>query len=286
MADISCDIVNEKDVEEVGLESFLSWSNGELAHYLRLRNQPYSGAHSALAARALVAYEQKLPIVSTLEKLKKELKAEYEDILRTNCIGFDPNTLTDWNDNVREWPVTDIGKIFSYIFLKKAFSSNYIGQYKVQKAYRYFMCGFVDKIFTKQVDGTLSLIKTFVMPSQRLNQEKYQLWILFKNTGNVVAAFCSCTAGFCQCCNHVVAALYKINHANENGLNDPACTDILCKWNASVKEVKPMKIKDMDIKEYNKANEMKVKKKEHAPLTNNEKRFYDPRPECDRHVHD
>ena len=148
------------------------------------------------------------------------------------------------------------------------------------------MSGFVDKILTKAVNNTLSLIKTFVVPSQRINDAKHQLRILFKNTGDVVAAFCSCTAGFCQCCNHIVAALYKINFANENGLTNPACTDELCKWNTSAKQIKPMKIKDMDIREHNSENEEKKKKKEHAPLTYNEKRSYDPRPQPDRQVSD
>ena len=148
------------------------------------------------------------------------------------------------------------------------------------------MSGFVDKILTKAVNNTLSLIKTFVMHSQRVNDAKHQLWILFKNTGDVVAPFCSCTAGFCQCCKHIVAALYKINFANENGLTNPACTDELCKRNTSAKKIKPMKIKDMDIREHNRENEEKKKKKEHAPRTYNEKRSYDPRPQPDRQVSD
>ena len=268
-----------------GLEDFLLWSNGDLAYYLRQRGQPYSGKHSSLAARALVACEQKLPIVTTVEKLKEELESEYRSILRVNSLDTDPYLIVDWKEDIKEWPCTDLGKIFSYIREKKAFSSDYLGQYKVRKAYSHFMSGFVDKILTKSVNSSLSLIKTYVMPSQRINDQKHHLWILVKKTGDVVAGFCSCTAGFCQCCNHIVAALYKINFANENGWTDPACTDELCKWNTSAKPmIKPMKIKDMDIREHNKENEVTKKKKDHAPLTYNEKRSYDPRPESDRQV--
>lgn len=43
------------------------------------------------------------------------------------------------------------------------------------------------------------------------------------------------SAGFGACCNHVVAAMYKVEFANEKGLIDPACTDdisdVLCYWN-------------------------------------------------------
>ena len=53
-----------------GIEDFLLYSNGELAYYL-------SGTHGSLAATALVAYEQKLPVVTTIDKLKEELEIEY-----------------------------------------------------------------------------------------------------------------------------------------------------------------------------------------------------------------
>ena len=36
-----------------------------------------------------------------------------------------------WEDNMFKWPKVHIGQIFGYILENKAFSTDYIGQYKV-----------------------------------------------------------------------------------------------------------------------------------------------------------
>ena len=87
-----------------GIEDFLLYSNGELACYLRQRGQPYSGTHGSLAATALVAYEQKLPVVTTIDKLKEELEIEYRSISRVNSLDVDPFSIVDWKEDLKEWP--------------------------------------------------------------------------------------------------------------------------------------------------------------------------------------
>ncbi|CAH3185090.1 unnamed protein product, partial [Porites lobata] len=51
-----------------------------------------------------------------------------------------------WIDDVKEWPEVDDGKLFSYILRTKAVDVDYIGKYKDQKAYSYWMSGFVDTV--------------------------------------------------------------------------------------------------------------------------------------------
>ena len=63
-----------------------------------------------------------------------------------------PNTIPHdaWIDDVKAWPEVDDGKLFSYILRTKAVDVEYIGKYKDQKAYSYWMSGFVDTVlFTK-----------------------------------------------------------------------------------------------------------------------------------------
>ena len=81
-----------------------------------------------------------------------------------------------------------------------------------------------------------------VTPSQRINDLKHQLWILFNANGSVITGFCSFTAGHSKCCNHISAVLFKIEYANEKRLTNPACTDESCQWNSSAKEICPKKI--------------------------------------------
>ena len=48
----------------------------------------------------------------------------------------------------------------------------------------------------------------------------------------IVTAWCACKAGTFVC-NHIVAVLYKVEHVNIMGHNDPLCTYMPCQWNHS-----------------------------------------------------
>ena len=109
----------------------------------------------------------------------------------------------------------------------------------------------MDKLLVKSVEEERTIIRASVTPSQRLNDDKYQLRIVFKSDGSVITGLCTCTAGQSKCCNHIAAVLYKLNNANEKGYTNPACTDEICNWNSSSKETYPVKVKDIDILQYN-----------------------------------
>lgn len=263
------------------LEDFLEFSNGELQYYLQQRGLSSSGNHGYLAARALIAHEQNIEIVATAKQISDILKIDYSKILKTYNINFDPLTADGFDDDVKNWPATNIGHVFSYFLESKAFETEYIGQYKLRKAYSFFGSGFVEKVYIKKANN-MFYARSSVTPSQRIREKQHQLWILFNSDGSIVTAFCTCTAGQSKFCNHIAAVLYKIEFANQRGLNSPACTDESCVWNASAKEIGPMKVKDMNIVEHNRS-----KRKEQTKFLNyKEKLEYDPRPESMREVLD
>ena len=43
--------------------------------------------------------------------------------------------MNDLEDDMTKWPSVDLGKIFAYVISNKAFSTEYVGQYKIRKAY-------------------------------------------------------------------------------------------------------------------------------------------------------
>ena len=154
-------------------------------------------------------------------------------------------------DDIKSWPNTNIGQIFAYFLENKTYETEYIGQWKLRKAYTFFIGGFVDKLFVKSVEER-TIIRASVTPSQRLNDHKHQLWIVFKSDGSMIIGFCTCTAGHRRCYNHIAAVLYKLSYANEKWYAKSPCTDEICNWNSSSKEIHPMKVKDMDILQHNK----------------------------------
>ena len=180
--------------------------------------------------------------------------------------------------DIKCFPTTHVGQIFNYTLKAKTFEAEYIGQYKVNIAYSFFKSGMVGKTYVCSIKKG-KIIKTLVTPSQRLNGKKHSLWVSFNEASDIVTSFCTCTAGFSSCCKHVVAAVYKVEYANEKGLTNPTCTKQLCSWNSSSKEITPGKVKDMVITEHNQQNQNKMN-----CVNCKEKCDFDPRPKNQHNV--
>ena len=65
----------------------------------------------------------------------------------------------------------------------------------------------------------------------------------------IITAWCSCMAGASRCCNHVIAVLYEVEHANANNFCFRACTSIPCDWNQSTKKIiEPKRISEIAVR--------------------------------------
>ena len=122
---------------------FLEMSTAEIKYYLAQRGLFQVGNKVSIAARAFVAFEQNIPIRSDIVEVEKKLQSIYYLIIQylIHLIQDDK-----WIENVSLWPWLDLGKFFSYIISKKAFDTEYIGQYKAKKAVSYFESRFINKI--------------------------------------------------------------------------------------------------------------------------------------------
>ncbi len=188
-----------------------------------------------------------------------------------------------WKNAITTWPTLDLGKIFAFILSKKEFDNEYVGKYKLCKAYSYFASGFVGPIFTHSSPEHI-ILKCQVTPSQKVRDEAHNVWVGIKKLDSTIcAAWCSCTAGHSQSCNHVMALLYKVEHAVSKGYTDPSCTSVPCMWNNQTqREVQPKKIKDLRFREDNRVDVDKETPK--RELSSEFKQTFDPRRPCDRVV--
>ena len=114
-----------------------------------------SGTHSSLAARALIAFEQKVEIKSTADQIAKQLKNDYKELLMKHNLD-DPLSSSNFrfSTDIKCFPATHVGQIFNYILKTKAFEAEYIGQYKVKKAYSFFKSGMVGKIYVCNIENS------------------------------------------------------------------------------------------------------------------------------------
>ena len=67
-----------------------------------------------------------------------------------------------------------------------------------------------------------------------------------EKSGKTRSCHCTCMAGMGQSCNHIAAAIYRIEAAVRNGLTNPSCTSTANQWPPNHKNVQPMNVKDMN----------------------------------------
>lgn len=272
--------------ETLEYDDFLSWTVSSLKDFLAVRGLKQSGKKAELVARAFGAHELGLPKKFTQEQIFQSIKKEYERRLKGNGIKTDPNAVPDdsWADNVQTWPEIDDGKLFSYILRVKAVDVDYIGKYKDQKAYSYWMSGFVDTVYAAKCpsDRTLTFLKGKVCPSQRLRDDPHKVWVCVKGKEDcrVVTSWCTCIAGTGEVCNHVIALLYKVNYAFKKQYISPACTSVPQGWNQGTrKEVTPSKLENLT---FRKDKKTKKDSGRNPSLDQTLRKEFDPRKPEDR----
>ena len=59
-----------------------------------------------------------------------------------------------------------------------------------------------------------------------------------KKSGKIRSSFhCTCIAGMGQSCNHIIAAMYRIEAAVRNGLTNSSCSSTANQWLPNHEEV-------------------------------------------------
>lgn len=175
-----------RQAEEVlQYKDFLGWTISSLKDFLSLRGLKQSGRKPELDEYD--TYELKAPVKFFQEQVYRQIKEEYSRRLTANGIKTDSNNIPHdaWIDNLKQWPKLDDGKQFSYFLRTKAVDLEYIGKYRDQKAYSYWMSGFVDTmLFTKcPVDSNYACLKGCVSPSQN-RDDSHKVWVCLEGTNS------------------------------------------------------------------------------------------------------
>lgn len=143
---------------------------------------------------------------------------------------------------MKGWPSVEYGDIYNYLIHNRASDGEQMRNYKSLDSLNYFKIGCVGRVLHynfKHVNTheNFVLLKTEVRPSHRTNADFHKPWVLCSAVGTVNKADCSCMAGKCISCSHVVALLWKIEYAVRRGLTDKSCTDEQVKWNKGTSRI-------------------------------------------------
>ena len=222
----------------------------ELKNFLKLRGLKVSGKKCELVSRVFIALENDAPILKTAEEIEGELLVEYKKRLIYGATTLpDPFKLLEgWKneeDGIGMWPLVPTFYVIRFLMMDSAVED--LSDYKSSKAYSYFEKGWLGNILYHELDGNFCYLKTDCRPSQKISNVCHRLWLLIsKADGNVLRAHCTCMAGYGSTCNHVAAALFRVEAAMRLGLSNPACTTKPCEWLPNRSSVKPCKAKNIN----------------------------------------
>lgn len=154
----------------------------------------------------------------------------------------------EWKDDIREWPQVEYGDIYNYLILSRACDGEEMKNYKSLDSYNYFKSGSVGKILHFAIKDR-AVLKSEVRPSQKVNSDFHNAWVLCDMVGTILTGGCSCMAGNSKTCSHVGALLWKIEYAVKLGLTGKSCTDEHMQWNkGSTRNLEPGVLEEMDFK--------------------------------------
>ena len=59
--------------------------------------------------------------------------------------------------------------------------------------------------------------------SQSVNDPFHKLWIILEKSAKIWSCYCICMAGMGETCNHVAAAMFRVESTVRTGLTNPSC---------------------------------------------------------------
>ncbi|KAK3108959.1 hypothetical protein FSP39_019796 [Pinctada imbricata] len=240
--------------QTLGLNDFGHWKVEALKRFLSCRGLSSSGNKEELIALAFAAHTMKIPPKQSALEKQISNNDTYTNLLKISQTKLpDPLQLYEnWQDEkqgMRHWPpifITDLTK-FLMSYESEDTAKQHLNQYKIGKAYQYFKSEWLKEVYYHPVDraSLYCFLRAKCTPSQSLRSDAHTAWICCeKVSGDIKSAYCTCTAGYEQTCNHVAGLLFRVEYANKMGYT--SCTSSKCEWVVpKEKSLEPAMIKDM-----------------------------------------
>lgn len=269
--------------QRCSLEDFSHWKIEALRSFLSQRGLSIGGNKQELVALAFAANTLNMPIIPTAVEIEKSKLECYKNLLKVGDVILpDPFLIFDkWEDETQgmsHWPPVFITDVTTFLmkYESEEKAQLHLNQYKIGKAYEYYTSEWLKEVFYHPISTSspYCFLRARCTPSQSLNAATHSAWVcLQKATGHVLSAYCSCTSGLGQTCNHVAGLLFRIESANKLGLT--SCTSGTCIWvKPSEKKLQPAQIKNMNFKKSRHGKSVT------RPLVGKSKADYDVMPEA------
>ena len=143
---------------------------------------------------------------------------------------------------MKKWPrlyFSDISRFYSLVLGKGNVIHRLECELKQRKACGYFTNSFIGEILYHNIDekSKFCLLRTKCVPSQRVDMKQYDVWMDSRKDlidsigGEILSAYCTCTAGLHGSFNYVAGLLFRVEAAVLTELSNLTCTSVSAAWN-------------------------------------------------------
>ena len=206
-----------------------------------------------LVARVFTASENGFQPVKTAVEKESDLITDYKNKLKIDDFPIPdpfmiPRGWMEEDEGMAFWPMLSYPDIFNFLmFYPSELGSKDLSDYKNSKAYSYYKSGWLQPLQYHNLSGSkYCIIRGECRKSQSIKDPFHKLWIIFEKTAKIRTCHSTCMAGMGETCNHVAAAMYRVEATVRIGLTNPACTSNANEWLPDRKTIEPKIIKDLD----------------------------------------
>ena len=134
----------------------------------------------------------------------------------------------DEKDGIKFWPMVLYPDIFHYLmFFPSELGSKDLSDYKNCKACSYFKSGWLEELWYDCIGASskFCILKSQCKQSQNIGDTSHKICLVIEKKSDLMrSCHCTCMAGSSETCNHVAAAMFRVEAVVRNGLTNPACT--------------------------------------------------------------
>ena len=157
-----------------------------------------------------------------IEEIGAEAKSRYSEKIKLVNFDLCPYQIPadSWKNNPTKWPALEYPDISHYLEeTSGVFTRVSMKNRKSLEAHNQFISGWVRTVYHYQKTGSnFVILKTEVMPSQRLNKDPHAPWIAINSLSTMIeTAHCTCMTGLGEPCSNIGAMLFKIEAAVRAG---------------------------------------------------------------------
>ena len=104
------------------------------------------------------------------------------------------------------------------MFYPTKLGSTVLSGYKNSKVYSCYKSAWFQPLCFHRLYGCIyCILKAECRQSQRVNEINHKYWIVMEKFAKIRSCHCTCMAGMGQSCNHVAAAMYRIEKVVKMG---------------------------------------------------------------------